>query len=177
MPSPLVPKFRWIWYGDGEWALEIDKKDTKDKAGVECWEFLIQPSEQIIERFNLRDPGKLDRFGHCTRLYPKSQVEVLNDSPVRGRIFVHTDFEGRDTQFSRRRADYTETINTQQKLVQVLRAQLAYVIGQLRISTSQEHEHWKQVIDVVRTIRQASAIKMPADAASIVEGTQDIEQQ
>lgn len=175
MAAIKQPRYRYIIYGDAGLAQEVDKRDLKSKDGVEGWEFLIQPSAAIIDRFNLKERGQLTRTGHCKRWYPKAVVDILDDSPTSGRLFIHTDFDGNDTNYSRRSSNYSEQIITMQKLISVLRAQVASLTYQLRIATSMEHERWKNTKDIVKTIKEMSAQKNPLGEYS--DPTQNTEQQ
>ena len=153
----------------------MDKRDKKSKEGVEGWEFAIQPSEAIIDKFNLRERGQLSQTNMAKRWYPKAVVNILDDSPTSGRLFVHTDFEGHDTNFSRRESNYTEVIQTKDKLIGVLRAQVSSLTYQLRIATSLELETWKQRKDVIRTVKEMSANKSAFDG--FADPSQNVEQQ
>ena len=175
MPTPKQPRFRYIWYGDGGWCLELDKRDKKNREGIEGWEFIIQPSEPVIDKFNLRERGQLNKTNLAKRWYPKAFVNMLDDSPTSGRIFIHTDFEGQDTNFSRRESDYTEVLITKDKLINVLRAQIASLTHQLRIATSLELENWKQRKEVIKTVKEMSANKSPYDGFG--DPSQNMEQQ
>ena len=175
MPTAKQPRFRYIWFGDGGWALELDKRDSKNREGVEGWEFVIQPSDPIIDKFNLRERNQLNSTNLAKRWYPKAVVNILDDSPTSGRIFIHTDFEGHDTNFSRRESNYSEVIMTKDKLIQVLRAQVASLTYQLRIATSLELETWKQRKEVIKTVKEMSANKSPFEG--FTDPTQNTEQQ
>jgi len=174
MPPAKQPNYRYISYGDGSWALELDKIDKKNEQGVEGWEFKLQPGRDIINQFSLRSKGLIDKFDHAIRWYPKSKVHVLNDSPINGRIFIQTDYMGNDTGFSRSLANYTETIENLQRLIASLRAQNARLTREVRLLMSSTGQYWTEQIEVIKKIKEASATKSAFEG---FDPTQNTEQQ
>lgn len=175
MPPAKQPRYRYIWYGDGEWALELEKTEKRNEEGIEGWEFKLQPSTDIIARYNLRQRGLIDKYDHATRWYPKSRTHVLDDSPTRGRIFIQTDFFGQDTHFSRIYANYTETIENLQRIVNALRANNARLTRELRLLTGNEMQFWNERVELIKKIKETSATKSPFEGFG--DQTQDMSQQ
>lgn len=126
------PRFPQLWFASGEGCQLRSKKDLTNDKGVEGWQMVILPSKAIIRRYGLRTGVELDaKTNLCLRWYPKTSVDVLDDSPSSGRIFVTTNFNGEETNFSRRTIKYTETIKSLQEHIKVLKARSAYLREQL----------------------------------------------
>ena len=157
--SSPVPEaeFRFIWYGSGDWAQEIDKTEKVGDDGRDGFEFIINPGRKISQKYNLKLGQELDaNTGLMKRWYPKSHVFILNDSQVSGRVLIGTDFLGRDTSFSRKEAYFTEQIDDLQKQVRILKAEKARWMEELFRSQALTRIYIEKTSDMILAARKAA---------------------
>lgn len=152
-PQPTYP---FVWFASGEWCQQISRKEVTSDQGVECYEFILNPSTNARRRHNLRPGKELDeKTNYLTKEYPKAKVEILDDTPTSGRILVLTDFNGKDTNFSRREAHLTETIISLQKYIKVLKARMAFMVQELKKATSYQEEQMSSFNRITKLYKEA----------------------
>ena len=157
MVEEFEPTWPYLWYGDGHWAECRGKKEQTNKLGIEGWEFLINPSSAIIKQFDLRWDRDLDNRGYARKWYPRTKVFVLRDSAVSGRILITTDFNGKDTSFSRKDAYYTEQLQDYQQMIKILRAGKAKLYEEINMMMTQLQKYITQQTNMVREVKRATS--------------------
>lgn len=150
------PEFPFLNYGDGNMAQLRQKYEMQNEDGVVGWLMVINPSRAIIADYNLRSDD-FDEFGFVKRWYPKTVVRILRDDPVMGRVLIKTDFDGHDTSLSREVAEFSEGIQSREKIINALKASNARYAKELKQSLSQLREYWMENASLLEAARKKTA--------------------
>jgi len=147
------PKFRLIIFGDGEVAEEIDKSPEEDE-GVMGWEYIINPSEKLVKRYNLKD--EMDENGFVRKWYKNTDIDTLNDSVVSGRILIDVTFDGKQNPHSRKHITLKEQLNGMEEENHILILHNAHLNEKMRTMARNTNEYIKNSADMIITARSAA---------------------
>src|SRR3990167_4705940 len=94
------PKWPWVIFGDGHMAELRGKRSRRNSQGIEGFDFILNPSREIVEEYLLKQGDDLDPNGFVIRWFKSSDITVLRDDPTTGRIFVRSTFDSRSSSAS-----------------------------------------------------------------------------
>lgn len=151
------PTFDQIIYGDGSIA-EIRSRREKidEETGVNGYEFILNPSREIVSYYNLRKGIELDQYyGYVRKWYPKTDVIRPESKYPTARWLIVTDFEGSPTVWAKHFVQLKEMVEDLQKELKILRAQKARLFDMVSKITSQETRMMREFITMINEARKA----------------------
>jgi len=93
----LIAKRGFLMYADGYMAQIISIKFGEDQDGKQTYDFILDPSEELIKRYNLK-PNKNTKLGmFYSSQYPYYEVECLNVDPSWTRYLYIKTYDGKTT--------------------------------------------------------------------------------
>jgi len=88
----LYSKWGFLIYCDGYTAKITSVKPAKDQEGNDVWEFVLNPSDELIKRYNLK-PNNKGNMLYTTQL-PYEMVIQLNPDPAWNRWLCLLNYKG-----------------------------------------------------------------------------------
>lgn len=158
------PRFPLIVFGDGMIAELRRKKLILDGTGIKTWVFLINPTRELIARYDLKYGEELDpTTGFAISQYPFVEAEILSDDPITGKVMVLTDFKGQPTKFSLRYAEMSEQLKNEQKLNKSLKSENAYLHQEYLKLAARTRQKIKADTETILEARKAGGRVSPED--------------
>lgn len=172
MAEITPPTYDEVVFGDGSMAQIIKVREIKNKEGIEGYEFILNPSREIKEHFGLKSGVELHPvLGYVKKWYPKTAIIRPESKFPTSRWLITTDFEGNDTNWSRKHIGDTELIKDLQKENKILKMEKARVYKQLELATSQQIQKMRWDAALINEARKAGG-RIPTE-----EETEEKEQQ
>jgi len=156
MVDPTPPRYDEAVFGDGSMAQILAyRKKQKLPEGIDGYEFILNPSNEIINYFHLMKGVDLNDEGYVIKWYPSTQV-VLPEArfPTRRWIML-CDFKGNQTTLSLKHAFDSERIVDLQRENKILRASKAKAYEQMNEIASQMSIAMKKYTELVSIARKA----------------------
>jgi len=88
----LYAKLGFLIYGDGYTAKIAGMKPSKDKDENDCWKFTLDPSDELIKRYNLNANKNGDML--YTVDIPYEMIIILNLDPSWTRYLCLMNYDG-----------------------------------------------------------------------------------
>jgi len=174
MEQAPPPTYDEVVFGDGSMAQIINRRRI-DKEGIEGFEFILNPSREIVEHFGLKYGVELHPiYGYIKKWYPKTSVIRPESKFPTPRWLITTDFDGNETNWSRKHVEDTELIKDLQRENQILRMEKARVFKNFELVTSQQVQAMKWNTEIIKEARRASG-RMPTDEESEEREKEEIE--
>lgn len=132
----------WIWFGDGNMCIYLEKFERTDEDGVEIVHFLIRPSNPMQNEYDLNE--HIDsRDGLMMVEFPKTAVEPLVNMPGKNRILVVYNVLGEPTPLSRKSAVLETQVIQQQKIIRAQEIQISTLAEKYKKLSERETESIK----------------------------------
>jgi len=128
----LYARLGFLIYIDGYTAKIAGMKPTKDQEENDAWEFKLDPSDELIKRYNIR-PNKNGEMLY-TAVLPYDLVIPLNLDPAWTRYLYLRTYDGKETA-----ASSILKGTSQQLLIQELKKQLR--IERNKVEAAREKVH------------------------------------
>ena len=147
------PRFRLIIFGDGDVAEEIDKY-PEEIDGTMGWNIIMNPSDKLEKKYNLKEDE--DENGFIIKWYKETDIDVLNDGVVAGRVMIDTTFDGKDCSHSRRNITLKNQLNGLQEQNHILTSENASLKELMRTMSRSTDEYIAGVAEMIIKARSAA---------------------
>ncbi|MBU1067641.1 hypothetical protein KKE60_07620 [Patescibacteria group bacterium] len=156
MAEVPVPTHDEVVFGDGSMAQIIKVRERKNEEGIEGDEFILNPSREIKEHFGLKSGVELHPvLGYVKKWYPKTSIIRPEAKFPTARWLITTDFEGDETNWSRKHISDTELIKDLQRENKILKMERARTYKTLELATSQQVQFFKWNAEMIKEARKA----------------------
>ena len=156
MEQITPPTYDEVVFGDGSMAQIIKIRERKSKEGIEGCEFILNPSREIKEHFGLKSGVELHPvLGYVKKWYPKTSIIRPEAKFPTARWLITTDFEGKETSWSRKHISDTELIKDLQIENKILKMGKARTHKTLELATSQQVQFMKWATELINEARKA----------------------
>ena len=153
MSKDYIRGDHFVQFGDGTTSQIVDTRYSKNEEGEMIVKFLLWPSSDQKETYNLIESEDYDRIsGIMIKRYRKTEVIELLRTPHKTRIWVSLTFDGRDTPASMRESMFKEIISSNEKLIKTLRLENFRLHDELRISKTQRRQATREDVDGMREV-------------------------
>ena len=174
MVEITAPTHDEVVFGDGSMAQIISRRRIV-KDGIEGFDFILNPSREIIEYFGLKAGVELHPFyGYVKKWYPKISVIRPEAKFPTQRWLITTDFDGNETSWSRKHIEDTELIKDLQRENQILRMEKARAYKSLEMATSQQVQAMKLQTEIIKEARKAGG-RIPTDEETEEKEKEEVE--
>lgn len=176
MEQVTPPTYDEVVFGDGSMAQIINRRRIV-KEGIEGFDFILNPSREIVEHFGLKYGVELHPvLGYVKKWYPRVAVIRPEAKFPTQRWLVTTDFEGNETSWSRKHIEDTELIKDLQREIQILRMEKARVYKSLEMATSQQVQSMKWQTEIIKEARKSGG-RMQTEEEAEEKEKEEIESQ
>ncbi|MCD6176796.1 MAG: hypothetical protein J7K29_03050 [Candidatus Cloacimonetes bacterium] len=147
-----VPRFPWLYFGDGTVAQLLNHKVDIDSDGTEIVVLRFKPTQALKQKYSIK-PEELDMDGAITKKYPK-EFFVAGDrtDPIWSAWFLECNYLGQETELSNRRIDLLTMIRGYKKYIATLKAELAFMHDTLRKARSEIPEWARTYTEIQKAI-------------------------
>jgi hypothetical protein len=146
-----MPAENWLYFGDGYIAKYERKRVFKKEDGTTWVRFIIIPSADIIQQYNLDEDQQYENYGMVIKEYIQTSVVALREQVGMNKILIMSAFDGSDTVLTTREQHLTEYIRNLERTLQSLKVGNARMHKEYRGAMNNIHETMKKNVDLVNT--------------------------
>ncbi|MBR9702576.1 hypothetical protein GOV10_00940 [Candidatus Woesearchaeota archaeon] len=145
----------WIITGRGEFCKFLEKGITYDEEGVKQIKFILRPSRELIEEYDLHEETD-PKTGLLIHAYDENDVCTLRESTKKSLVLVKTDLLGEPTPISNEHTTLREKAKQYQIDRDIYKTALASKNQRMRQILIEEHAVAKDTADLVKEYRKAA---------------------